>query len=146
MDIRTNHMLSVTHLFKTENILQKKTKSREQYIYTLMYVLPWLWSWFIICHAPWWCHQVETFSALLVLCEGNELPSQRPVTRSFDVFFDLRMNKSLSKRSIHRWFDTPSRPLWRHCNGHINSCKYFLRWLPGVSKHKMETSVQARIF
>ena len=42
----------------------------------------------------WWRHQMETFSALLALCAGNspvtgEFPSQRPVTRSFDVFFDL---------------------------------------------------------
>ena len=38
---------------------------------------------------------METFSALLAICAGNspapgEFPSQRPVTRSFDVFFDLR--------------------------------------------------------
>ena len=44
---------------------------------------------------PWWRHQMETFSALLALCARNspvtgEFPSQRPVTRSFDVFFDLR--------------------------------------------------------
>ena len=43
---------------------------------------------------------METFSALLALCVGNspvtgEFPSQRPVTRSFDVFFDLRLNKRL---------------------------------------------------
>ena len=42
----------------------------------------------------WWRHQMETFSALLALCSGNspvtgEFPAQRPVTRSFDVFFDL---------------------------------------------------------
>ena len=42
----------------------------------------------------WWRHQMETFSALLALCAENspvtdEFPSQRPVTRSFDVFFDL---------------------------------------------------------
>ena len=39
---------------------------------------------------PWWRHQMETFSALLVLCAENlpttgELPAQRPGTRSFDV-------------------------------------------------------------
>ena len=46
----------------------------------------------------WWRHQMETFSALLAFCAMNppvtgEFPSQRPVTRSFDVFFDLRPNK-----------------------------------------------------
>ena len=43
-------------------------------------------------------------------------PPQRPVTRNFDVFFDLRLNKRLSKQSWGWWFETPSRPLWRHCN------------------------------
>ena len=47
--------------------------------------------------ATWWLHQMETFSMLLVLCAGNspftsEFPAQRPVMRSFDIFFDLRIN------------------------------------------------------
>ena len=46
----------------------------------------------------------------------GEFPSQRPVTRSFDVFSDLSMNKRLSKQSWGWGFETPSRPLWRHCN------------------------------
>ena len=46
----------------------------------------------------------------------GEFPSQRPVTRSFDVFFGLRLNKRLSKQSRRRWFETPSRPLWRRFN------------------------------
>ena len=44
-------------------------------------------------------------------------PAQRPVTGSFDVFFDLRLNKPLSKQSLGWWFETLSRPLWCHCNG-----------------------------
>ena len=64
---------------------------------------------------------METFSALLAICAGNspvtgEFPAQRPVTRSFDVLFDLRLNKRLSKQSWGWLFGTPSRPLWRHCN------------------------------
>ena len=47
----------------------------------------------------------------------GEFPTQRPVTRSFDVFFDLRPNKRLSKQSWSWWFETLSRPLWHHCNG-----------------------------
>ena len=46
----------------------------------------------------------------------GEFPSQRPVTQSFDVFFYLRLNKQQSKQSWSWWFETPSRPLWRHCN------------------------------
>ena len=41
---------------------------------------------------------METFSALLAICAANslvpcEFPTQRPVTRSFDIFFDLHLNK-----------------------------------------------------
>ena len=69
----------------------------------------------------WWWHQMETFSTLLAICAGNspvtgEFPSQRPVTQSFDVFFDLRLNKWLSKQSWCWWFETPSCQLWLHCN------------------------------
>ena len=59
------------------------------------------------------------------LCEGNPpvtggFPSQRPVTRSFGVFFDLRLNKRLSKQSRRPWFETPSHSLWRHFNFNIS--------------------------
>ena len=43
-------------------------------------------------------------------------PSQRPVMRSFDVFFDLRLNKRLSKQARRQWFDMPLHLLWHHCN------------------------------
>ena len=46
----------------------------------------------------------------------GEFPTQRPVTRSFDVFFDLRLNKRLNKQSWGWWFETQSRPFWRHRN------------------------------
>ena len=72
-------------------------------------------------YISWWRHQMETFSALLALCAGNspvagEFRSQRPVTRGFDVFFELRLYKRLSKQPWGWLFGTPSRPLWRHCN------------------------------
>ena len=46
----------------------------------------------------------------------GEFPSQRPVSRKFDVFLDLCLNKRLSKHSWGWWFETPSRPLWSQCN------------------------------
>ena len=69
----------------------------------------------------WWHHQMDTFSAFLAICAGNsqvtgEFPAQRPVTQSFDVFFDLRLNKRLSKQLWGWWFEMLSHPLWRPCN------------------------------
>ena len=46
----------------------------------------------------------------------GEFPTQRPMTRSFDVFFDLCLNKRLSKQSWGWWFEMLLSPLWRHCN------------------------------
>ena len=56
----------------------------------------------VVWTCPWWRYQMEAFSALLALCAGNstatgEFPAQRSVPRSFDIFFDLRLNKRLSK-------------------------------------------------
>ena len=67
---------------------------------------------------------METFSALLAIRAGNslvsgEFPTQRPVTRSFDVFFDLRLDERLSKHSLGWWLETPSRPLWRQSNARL---------------------------
>ena len=88
---------------------------------------------------------METFSALLALCEGNspvpgEFPAQRPVTRSFDVFFDPRPNKRWSKQSWGWWLETPSRSLWRHCNDYCLSAsevtppKYKSVWVLYLAK------------
>ena len=84
----------------------------------------------------WWRHQMEIFSALLAICVGNspvpgEFPAQRPVMQSFDVFFDLRMNKRLSKQSWGWWFETLSCPLWCHCN----NCHEM--GVPWVNKHHL---------
>ena len=82
-------------------------------------------TWILDFVWTWWRHQMETFSALLALCAGNspvpgEFPAQRPVTRSFDVFFDLRPNKRLSKQPWGWWFETLSWSLWRQCNDLFN--------------------------
>ena len=73
-----------------------------------------------------WCYKMETFSALLALCEGNPsgtggFHSQRPAIRDFDVFFDLRLSKGLNKQSTRRWFETPLRSFWRHGNDAVGS-------------------------
>ena len=58
----------------------------------------------VIVLIAWGRHPMETFSALLAIGAGNspipsEFPSRRPVTQSFYVFFDLRLNKRFSKQS-----------------------------------------------
>ena len=59
-------------------------------------------------------------------CTGHRwIPrTQRPVARSFDVFFDLRLNKRLSKQSWGWWFHIPSCSLWCHSNvdGFVQDC------------------------
>ena len=95
----------------------------------------------------WWRHQMETFSALLAFCAGNspvtgELPAQRPVKRSFDVFFfiwactsswadnedagDLRRHGAHYDLIVLR----KSMFVWHHCDGHRLSyaCDYHLAW------------------
>ena len=58
-------------------------------------------------------------------------PSQRPVTRSFDAFFDLRLNKRLGKQSWRRWFEMPLRSLWRHRNDGLRFLHH-AHWKLGV--------------
>ena len=54
-----------------------------------------------------------------------EFPAHRPVTRSFGVFFDLRLIKRLSKQSWGWWFETLFCPLWRHYNESDPNCRFF---------------------
>ena len=68
-------------------------------------------------------------------------PSQRPVTRSFNVFFDLHLDTRLCKQSRRRWFETPSRSLWRHSNKfhplqYGNPLDTVISWWQGYPKEK----------
>ena len=74
----------------------------------------------LIAHAMMTSSDEHIFASLAI-CAGIHRspvvsPSQKPEARSFDVFFDLRLNKRLSTQSRRRWFETPSRSLWRKCN------------------------------
>ena len=91
---------------------------------------------------PWWRHQMETFSRLLAFCAGNspvtgEFPSQRPVTRIFDVFFDLRLNQWLNKQWRHRKFETLSCSLWRHFNAEEFNLHPLLLYSPDISQYNI---------
>ena len=54
------------------------------------------------------------------------IPRTQASSASFDIFFDLRLNKPLIKQSWGWWFETPSCSLWRHCNGNVCSSPIFL--------------------
>ena len=90
----------------------------------------------------WWRHQMEPFSALLAICAGNspvsgEFPAKMPVTRSFDIFFDLRMNERLSKHSWGSWLETTLRPLWCQSNGYLE-CNWLCLITPHTKTKKQE--------
>ena len=63
----------------------------------------------------------------------GEFQTQRPVTRNFDVFFDLRLNKRLSKQPWGLWFEEPSWSLWRQCN------VLRLQHQKGIARHELIT-------
>ena len=81
----------------------------------------------------------------------GEYTAQRPVTRNFAVFFDLRLNRWLSKQSRRRWFETSSRQLWHHYNAVFvlngQNTMPWSKWLPlelrhmRVSKHRQLDSL-----
>ena len=65
----------------------------------------------------WWRHQSETFSALLALCDGNPsvtggFPSQRPVTRNSDIFFDVAWTNG--------WVNSPNTSELRRNRAHYD--------------------------
>ena len=140
-----------------------RNKSNGRLVIVVIFIMIWSWPTFQLLSLEntisqtadkkwsWWRHQMEKFSALRAICAGNsavngEFPAQRPVTRSFDVFFDLRLNKRLSKQSWGWWFETLSRPLWRHCNAmsHFSQCNgnikhYCYCWLIQNSDNRLST-------
>ena len=64
---------------------------------------------------PCWRHQIEAISTLLVTISGRSIPLTKASDAELWCFYQC-LNKRLSKQSIRRWFETPSRSLWRHCN------------------------------
>ena len=75
----------------------------------------------------------------------GEFPTQRPVTRSFDVFFDLRRNEWLSKQPWGWWFETPSLSLSRQCNAlrtdsHVNRNVLFV-FHDAITPHQLMSGI-----
>ena len=67
------------------------------------------------------------------LCEEFSGFRRIPLTKASDAelwfFFDLRLNKRLSKQSGGWLFETPSRSLWRHCNGEMTLQQFFVTYV-----------------
>ena len=98
-------------------------------------IIYWLsWMQIFVTREAIWQWFLRVISSLLMMTSSNgnifrvtgplcgeftgpgEFPAQRPVTRSFDVFFVLHPNTRLSKQPWGWWFETLSWSLWRHCN------------------------------
>ena len=116
-----------------------------KWVYEDLSYMPW----------SWWRLEMETFSELLALCEGNSpatggFPSHRPVTWSCDVFFGLRLIKRLSNQSRRRWFEMPSCSLlWRYCDAEfgiliIAYCRYAIKVKVHYIIHKWFTATLRR--
>ena len=106
----------VTGIHQSLIKLPQQIETQEKAVHILWNVLS-----FRLGKLAWWRHQMEKNRHYWPFVWGDssitkEFPVQRPVTRSFGVFFDLRLNKWLSKRSWGWWFEMPSRSLWRHYN------------------------------
>ena len=85
-------------------------------------------------YAPWWRHQMEIICALLALCERNPsvtggFPPQKPVGRSFDVFFEMCLTNGwansrdagdLIRHITH--YDVTVMVVHERCNGSIWDC------------------------
>ena len=109
--------------------LDKYMNMNYQYLWVSVPILRMHWN--RLFAYSWWRQQMETFSALLALCEGNPpvnggFPSQGPETRSFGIFFHLRLNKRLSKQS-RRWL------LRRHRAHYDVTVMCYCIWTMGVA-------------
>ena len=89
---------------------------------------------------------MEPFYASLALCEENspaigEFPSQRPVTRSFDVFFDMPEQTAEQTIAAPVIWDVIALSMWRHCN--VNEKQTRHRYIVHITIDVHNTTVNA---
>ena len=101
MDLRD--LVAMSHVFVLHTLIEQVQMFQGKQVITHDDVIKWK-------HFPRYWSFVREFTAT------DEFPSQWPVTRSFGVFFDLRLNKRLSKQWWAWWFENPLCSLWRYCN------------------------------
>ena len=85
----------------------------------------------------WWCHQMETISALLALCAGNppvtgKFPSQRPMTRSYILF-------SLICTWTNGWANNRDARVWDAIASIMTSLKWVDWPVPNHSRTQQST-------
>ena len=96
-------------------------------------------TWLYVRYALWWprlnhddVFEWKHFPHYRPFVRGIHLSLFIPLTKTSDAvlwyFFDLRLNKPLSKQSWGWWFETPSRPLWRHCDDCDLLCIFAVRF------------------
>ena len=82
----------------------------------------------------WWRQQMETFSALLAPCVRviQRSPVNSP-TEATDVelwcFLSFAPEQTAEKQSRRWWFETPSRSIWRHCDGVSEFHGLWTKWV-----------------
>ena len=98
---------------------------------------------------PWWCHQMETFSALLVTSVCGEFTGHQwiPLTKASDAelwcFLWSALNKRLGKQSRGWWFEARSRPLWHHRNTVTAlECFVYIQHLTDILPQFLQLSMQ----
>ena len=67
-----------------------------------------------------WKHFLHNWPFVRGIHWSGWIPHTKARTRSFDVFYDLRLNKRLSKQPWGWWFETASWSLWCQCNGFLH--------------------------
>ena len=70
----------------------------------------------------WWRHQMETISAWLAFTDDWWIPRRNASDAELWYFLWSAPKQTVSKQSRHRWFETPSPSLWRHCNVDMLYC------------------------
>ena len=105
------------HCYSTigTNICRNTPLTIDQYICTLLHNHPFTDRYYMMTSSNGNIFRVTGPLCWEVTGPG-EFPTHRSVTRSFDVFIDLRLNKRLSKQPWGWWFETLALSLWRQCN------------------------------
>ena len=114
-----------------------------------MYIRPGssVWISFLV-HIPFYLTMITSSNGMFFRVTGplcGEFTGHRWITLTkasdaeFDVFFDMCLNKQLSKQSGRRWFETPLRSLWHRCSVYVIYTAAFAITLRPYVQYKKKT-------